>query len=319
MTLSVLQGEQGAQRKELDKLITMLRQLRPDLIVLPNLLFAGLARPLKAALGKGIVCGLTGEDIFVDRLPEPCRAEVFTLIRERARDVAAFAALTGYYAEHATEHFGLPAERVHRITMGIRTADFAGAAAPPAEPFNVGYLARICADKGLHTLGEGVARLRSGGRRCRLHAAGYLGQADRPYLERVRASLRHSSNTDDALEYVGEVTRSEKVNFLGGLHVLALPTTYPESKGFPVLEALAAGVPVVLPNHGAFPELIAATGGGLLHEPGDTQALADTLARLMDDAELRRELADRGRTAVHALFTAERMATEAWELFERFV
>lgn len=100
--------------------------------------------------------------------------------------------------------------------------------------------------------------------------------------------------------------------------MLSVPAAYPESKGFYVLEALAAGVPVVQPAHGSFPELIAATGGGVLYEPGNVAALADSLAGLMDDAPRRQQLTAQGRAAVHRDFTAERMATEAWRLYERF-
>ncbi len=316
LTLSVLKAEHGAQRKELGKLIGGLRRLSPDLVYLPNLMFVGVARQLKESLGATVLCGLAGEDIFLDQLPEPYRRDVFELIRQRADDVDGFVALTGYYAGHATRHFGLPADRVHHIPMGIRVADFAEAAGPPDEPFTIGYLARICPEKGLSELTEAFLRLRSTGKSCRLHAAGYLGKTDRPYFERVLAAIRRAGLVD-AFDYVGEVTREEKLRFLQSLHVLCVPTTYPESKGFYVLEALAAGVPVVLPNHGSFPELVEATGGGLLFDAVDPQALSDALARLMDDPALRRRLATDGRTAVRTAFSAERMAAAAWQLFQR--
>ncbi len=317
MTLSVLRGEHGRQRKELAKLIGGLRSLKPDLVYLPNLMFAGVAGGLKAALGVPVLCGLTGEDIFLDQLPEPYRAEAFKLVRERAGDVDGFVALTQYYARHAAKHFGLPPDRVHKITMGIRTADFAEAATPPDEPFTIGYLARICPEKGLSNLCDAFVELRRTGRSCRLRVAGYLGKADQAYFDRITKQIKQAG-LDEAFEYVGEVSRAEKLEFLHSLHVLSMPTVYAEAKGFYVLEALAAGVPVVLPNHGAFPELVKATGGGILHEPGDRSGLAEALAGLMDDCARRRDLATAGQHAVHECFTAERMADEAWRLFGQF-
>jgi glycosyltransferase involved in cell wall biosynthesis len=314
MTLSVLRGEDGAQRKELRKLSAGLAALRPDLVQLPNLMFAGVARRLKSELGVPVLCGLTGEDVFLDRLPELYRKEAFEIIRQRAVDVDGFVALTAYYARHATEHFGLPAQRVHRIPMGIHIGDFGAPATPPETPFTIGYLARISPEKGLDELARAFAALRCNGRDCRLRVAGYLGAADRPYLDGVRDAVRQAG-ADDRFEYVGEVTREQKIAFLRSLHVLCVPTWYPESKGFYVLEALAAGVPVVQPSHGSFPELIAATGGGLLYDAGNPRALADGLSRLMDDGTLRRELAARGRAAVHERFSAERMADAAWQLY----
>lgn len=318
MTVSVLRGEEGAQRKELRKLIAGLRPLRPDAVYLPNLMFVGVAGPLRAELGVRVFCGLTGEDIFLDRLPAPQRAEAFALIRAGAGHVDGFLALTRYYAAHAARHFGLPAERVHRLPPGIRVADFGSAGGPPTGPFTIGYLARVCREKGFGLLCEAYALLRQRGRSCRLRVAGYLAAADRPDFEAARADLRTSVPTPlavDEFEYAGAVSFARKVEFLRSLHALVVPTLYPEAKGLYVLEALAAGVPVVVPAHGAFPELIEATGGGLLHEPGSAAAVADAVARLMDDAALCRRLGQRGQAAVREAFIAERMADEAWRVF----
>ena len=68
----------------------------------------------------------------------------------------------------------------------------------------------------------------------------------------------------ERFEYLGELDRPAKIAFLQSLDVLAAPAVYPESKGLSVLEAWANGVPAVLPAHGAFPEMVADTGGGLL-------------------------------------------------------
>ena len=84
--------------------------------------------------------------------------------------------------------------------------------------------------------------------------------------------------------------------------MLSVPTTYREPKGLFVLEALANGVPVVLPRHGSFPELVEATGGGVLVEPGSPDALAEALGRCSSTGARRRELGRRGREAVHRRF-----------------
>ncbi len=100
------------------------------------------------------------------------------------------------------------------------------------------------------------------------------------------------------------------------LDAFSVPTTYREAKGLYVLEALSQGVPVVQPRHGAFPEMIEATGGGLLFEPSDPASLAAAMIRLMDDAELRGSLGRAGREAVRQSFTDEIMAEAAWKVFE---
>jgi glycosyltransferase involved in cell wall biosynthesis len=104
------------------------------------------------------------------------------------------------------------------------------------------------------------------------------------------------------------VDHAAKQSFLRSLSVLSVPATYGESFGLYVLEALASGVPVVLPRHAAFPELIDATGGGVLVEPGDPKALAEGLEAMLLDPARARALAAAGREVVLREFSVERMA-----------
>src|SRR4030095_7203187 len=139
---------------------------------------------------------------------------------------------------------------------------------------------------------------------------GYLPPEHTGYLDDVRRSLR-SAGLEAEFTYRGEVDRAQKVECLHELDVLSVPTTYKEPKGLFVLEALANGVPVVQPRHGAFPELIEATGGGLLVDPESPEDLARGIEILLRDPERRRELGRHGREAVHERFNdrgeAERM------------
>lgn len=316
LTVSVLRGDHGYQRRELNELIRALKDLKPDVVKLPNLLFLGVAEAVKHALNVPVLCTLSGEDIFVDGLIEPYRAQTFELIRQQANAVDGYVAVTGYFATFAAQHFQLPRERVHIVPMGIRLDDFREPAAPTA-PFTIGYLARICAEKGLRQLCEAFSLLRRRGRACRLRVAGYLGAGDRAYFDETAAYIR-DHEADDAFEYLGEVDLAGKAAFLRSLHVLSVPTVYREAKGFYVLEAMAAGVPVVQPRHGSFPELVEATGGGLLYDPTGPEALADAIESLMDDEARRSHLAGAGRAAVREKFTDEIMADRTWELCERF-
>src|SRR6185436_21127026 len=126
----------------------------------------------------------------------------------------------------------------------------------------------------------------------------YLADRDRPYLREIEERLA-GWGLAGSFEYLGEADRAGKIRFLQSLDLLSVPTTYREPKGLFALEALANGVPVVLPRHGAFPELIEATGGGVLVEPGSAGALAEALKALLLDPARRRELGRRGREAVH--------------------
>ena len=143
--------------------------------------------------------------------------------------------------------------------------------------------------------------------------AGYLDPAKRDYLARCQ---RRASELDltDRFQYIGELNRPAKVEFLLGLDIFCLPTDYRESKGLSVYEAWAAGVPAVLPAHGAFPEMVAATSGGLLYPPGDIDALAEQLGSLLRSSDRRRDLGDSARAAVFASHSAAALAarTQEW-------
>ena len=98
--------------------------------------------------------------------------------------------------------------------------------------------------------------------------------------------------------------------------MLSVPATYGESFGLYVIEAMAAGVPVVQPRHGAFPEIIAATGGGVLYEPADPDALASAIEDTLLDPQRAQELGERGRQAVHAHFSVAKMAENVLTVFQ---
>ena len=91
-----------------------------------------------------------------------------------------------------------------------------------------------------------------------VRAAGYLGAADRPYFESLQKRIA-AGPLAGRFEYVGELDRPQKIAFLQSLDMFSVPTVYRESKGLPVLEAMANAVPVVLPDHGSFSELVADT------------------------------------------------------------
>jgi glycosyltransferase involved in cell wall biosynthesis len=318
MTLSVLQGEEGRQKKELERLVEWLSgDLRPDVVHLTNSMLLGLARRIKAEVGVPVVCQLQGEDIFIEQLNEPWRTRVRDTLRERARDIDGFIVNSEFYGEFMADYLDVRDGRIHRIPLGLNLEGHGGPRPElPDEPFVVGYLARICPEKGLHVLIEAFARLaeRAGRERVRLRVAGWLGDRDRDYLEGCRERLRELG-LSERVEILGEVARGEKIAFLQSLHVLSVPTTYREPKGLFVLEALANGVPVVQPRHGAFPEMVEATGGGLIVDPDSPDSVADGLHALVADPERRAALGRAGREAVHRDFGVRVEAERALALY----
>lgn len=313
LTLAMLQGESGPMRGSLEQLTAWLSDgHRPEVIHLQNSLLLGMGYRLKEALGVPLVCSLQGEDLFLDELIEPYRSQALELLRSRQGVVDGFVANSRYYADHMAGLLGIERSRIAIVPLGLRLEDFPPPAGPPEGapegatedapgrpegPFTVGYLARICPEKGFGIAVEAFRELarRAGPEAVRFRVAGYLAPKDRAFYEE---QCRRLEEWGLAVDLVGEVDRAGKVAFLRSLDVLTVPTVYHEPKGLFALEALASGVPVVLPRHGAFPEMLEATGGGLLAEPESAVSVAEALDELRQDPPLRRRLGEAGRVAV---------------------
>ena len=322
LTVSVLQGEEGQQKKELAKLIKWLKDsYRPDLVQLTNSMFVGFAREMKKALGVPILCALQGEDIFLEDLIEPYKSRALKLLQARASEVDGYIAPCQYYADFMAEYLDIPASKIDVVHLGLNLSEHGVRQKNLAEtPFVIGYLARICPEKGLHLLVDAFYRLTNkvGSDKVQLKVAGYLGKKDEPYLEKLVKQI-DAWGLSDAFDYWGEVDRHQKIDFLNSLHVLSVPTTYKESKGLFILEALANGVPVVQPRHGTFPELIATTGGGILVDPESPDAIAEGISQLMSNQGEREQLGQQGKAAVHRGFSDDMMAEATLAVYRKYI
>ena len=322
LTVSVLQGEEGQQRKELAKLVKWLKDsYQPDLVQLTNSMFVGFAREIKKALGVPILCALQGEDIFLEDLIEPYKSRASKLLQARASEVDGYIAPCRYYADFMAEYLDIPASKIDVVHLGLNLSEHGLRQKNLAEtPFVIGYLARICPEKGLHLLVDAFHRLtdRVGSDKVQLKVAGYLGKKDELYLEELVKQI-DAWGLSEAFNYWGEVDRHQKTDFLNGLHILSVPTTYRESKGLFILEALANGVPVVQPRHGAFPELIGATGGGILVDPESPDALAEGIFQLMSDRGYREQLGQQGKETAHREFSDDVMAEATLTVYQKYI
>jgi glycosyltransferase involved in cell wall biosynthesis len=307
LTVSMLRGEEGHQVAELDTLISWLRtQPTPDVICLSNALLIGLARRLKQEFPGLIVCNLQGEDSFLDGLPQSHRSVAWQLIAERCRDVDLLLAPSRYFADLMTERLQLNPGRVQVIYNGIKPEGFSPAAAAPNPPV-LGFFARMCPEKGLDTLVDAFLILKERNRvkNLRLHVGGSLGPADEPFVAELR---RKFMNYKDSFRFFPNVDLAAKQDFYRSLTVMSVPARYSEAFGLYVIEALACGVPVVQPSVSAFPEIIEATGGGVLCKPNDPQSLAEAAEQLLTNVIRARGLGTNGRESVMRDFTADAMA-----------
>lgn len=317
LTLSMLRGKEGNQSREVDKIVRWLAtSARPDVINLSNMLLAGCLPEIRRALDVPIVVTLQGDDLFIEELPETYRRQALKEIQRLVACVDVFIVFTEYYANFMSEYFGIPADKIRIVPLGISLEGFPVQlpVRPDRHP-TIGYMARLCPAKGLHHLVDAFVRLRemAPGESIQLRIAGWLSEHDRPYAESQFEKIRAAGFGND-FEYLGSVDRRSKLEFLRSLDVLSVPTVYREPKGMYVLEALASGTPVVQPGHGAFPELLAA-GGGRLFLPNDVEELARTLHEVLAGHQQREDLRRSGHQSVHQKSHIDGMADATMEVF----
>jgi glycosyltransferase involved in cell wall biosynthesis len=329
LTLSMIRGEHGNQAGEIEELIAWLREhARPDAIWLSTALQAGLARRIKAELGVPVLGFLQGEDSFIDGLGAPWSEQVWSLLGERMRDADGWIAPSRYFADLVARRLGwTEADRERSIQVvpnGVSLEGYKGSSERPGQ--TIGYLARFIPAKGLGLLVDAFIILKKRRRfpQARLHCAGSMTSGDAAYVETLQARLKAAGWEQD-VSWQPNVSREEKVAFLESLTVFSVPATYGEAFGLYVIEALGAGIPVVLPNSGAFPELVSATEGGRLFEldanaTESAERLADALESLLAAPEEARALGEKGRAAVERDYTisrlAERLATLTREMID---
>jgi len=321
LTLSILQAEEGKQERELRRLLEFLESFQPDLVQLTNAMFLGIGAAIRSRLGMPVVSGLTGEDLFLDELPPPFREQVEAEMKQHAQEIDGFIATSRYYADAMSRFLGVDDGRMHVVPLGINLEGFRPPSAHPAsDGVTIGYLARICPEKGLHHLLDAFRILRSqpGTPEVRLKIAGYLGGRDTAYLNDQKRRLA-DWGLSEAVDILGEVDRGQKLDLLHSIQLLSVPTTYKEPKGLFVLEGWAAGVPAVLPRHGAFPELLESNGGGILVEPDSPEDLARGLRSMIDDPDKRFECGMEGRSAVESEFNTQVMTERTEAVYRRIV
>jgi glycosyltransferase involved in cell wall biosynthesis len=310
LTVSTLDGSNGIHAGEIDKLVEWLRhEPLPDIINLPNTLLIALAEPLKRAFNRPVCCTIQGEDLFLEGLPEPYRTRSLDLVREQIRHVDAFLPVSRYYAGFMSEYLEIPASRMHVVPLGINLQGFESDLRMKSNGFAVGFFGRIAPEKGLHVLADAYRFLRKETEFCgaSLEAAGYMAPEHRQYLSDIHKRLAEAGLGTE-FRYHGVLDRNRKIDFYRSIDVFSLPATYEEPKGLPVLEAMATGVPCVLPRRGSLPEMVETAGGGLVTEP-TAEGIALGIYQLWKDRGLLEQLGRKGHAGVRQHYSVQRMAS----------
>ena len=174
------------------------------------------------------------------------------------------------YAAGQVVELGVPAERVEVVPHYLPESAFAHHSRAD-EGLQALVAARLSPEKGIDTAIEAAARAA-----VPLHIAGEGPQ--RAELERLAARL------EAPVKFLGRLDREALGRELAAAAMLLLPSRYHEFAGYAVLEAMAAGVPVIVSALGAPPEI---AGEERSVSPNDPDALAARMAELWDSPDLR--------------------------------
>ena len=320
MTVSVLRGLEGHQKKELEKLVGHLAQgPRPDVVNLTNTLLSAIAPALSDALGVPVVCTLQGEESFIRRLGEPHRSEAVALIQRHAKSIARFISPSTSYADEMTGFLDVERERIRVVRPGVDLSVYNGRGERPRGTFRIGCLSRIAEEKGTDLLVQAFRLLEAKDpAKAELALAGQARGDGAQLLETIRRDVAEAG-MDDRFEFVEAPDLDRKLDFLRRCSVFVLPSRIPERRGTACLEAMAMSVPIVVPDRGAFSEIIALTGGGVLADTDTPRTLAGTLAALRDAPDEVERLGRAAADGVRQHFTMDGMVDATLSLYEEVI
>lgn len=240
-------------------------------------------------------------------------AEALCVERKLAAVTDAGIAVSSAVARHVADCVGMVCELAEngidrrRVTGGNRTTGRA-ALGIPADAHLVGLVGRVCHQKGIDTF---VAAAAATAKELPGTRFVVIGDAeDKNLLTRMNTRISEAGLADH-IHFAGH--RDDMADMLAALDLLAAPSRW-EGFGLMLAEAMAAGVPVIASNVGGIPDVLG--GAGLLLPPDDPDALAEATASLLDDAERRTGMAQRGRIQ-SARFDWTKTASRVCTIYER--
>jgi len=309
MTLNMIKGENAFPETELQRLIDyMTLDGKPDIIHLSNALIIGLARQIKRKINVKIVCSLLNEDDWIDEMNEPYQSGAWDLISKEARNVDAFLTPSHYYKKLFISKTGIPDDNFHVIPLGFDPGELPAIIKKVNWPA-IGYFSRINSQNGIDKIVDAFIELKKDDKLpgLTLHISGGYTGDDRPFIAEQIRKIK-SKGLKNVVRFYPEFQGNSKNEFFGNIDLLSVPVRKHDGYGLYILEANAAGVPVVQPATGAFPEIIERTGGGITYYPDDVTELSEALLKLLKNREKLSALGETGKMNVMAEFSLEKMS-----------
>ena len=231
----------------------------------------------------------------------------FLIMHERvAARLPGVVAVSETSAIDVVKEMGLPVSKVHVIRLGAEHDVFAPGRVERVENRIVAVASADVVSKGVLPLLEALAKVRT-------EVPANLVIVSKPGAAAQAAVTR--LGLEDAVSFVSGLSESELADLVGSAALFVVPSLY-EGFSLPAAEAMACATPLVVSAAGALPEVVGPDGLAALHvPPGDSEALAAAILRLLGDPELRDRLGAAGRARVEAGLSWEKTATATAEWY----
>ena len=320
MTLSMLLGEEGAQKEELERMVDWLAEVgKPDIVHLSNALLLGLAKSIRGRMNIPVVCSLQDEDVWVDVMTDKYRHEVWELMSERGKIIDAFISVSDYYAIEIRKKMKIRDNQLHTVHIGVDTSDYSPKKIEKKEPV-IGFLSRTCEENGLGILVDAFILLKQNReyKSVSLKITGGDTADDLHFIKELKRKIE-KAGLESKVFWVDEFEGEERHSFFDSVSILSVPVLNGEAFGLYQLEAMACGIPMIQPALGAFPEVIEATGGGLTYFPNDAETLAQALGSVILDLEKLQKLSVTGLAGVEEHFDIHKQAQKMIKIYDQVI
>jgi glycosyltransferase involved in cell wall biosynthesis len=320
LTINMIEGDNAFRSHEVDRLVKyLLIDGKPDIIHLSNALILGLARQLKKRMNIKIVCSLLNEDDWIDDMAEPYQSRAWNMIAKEAEHVDSFITPSSYSRELFKRKTGLSAENVHIVPLGFDPESTMHEKTGIASP-SLGYFCRVNSHNGFDKLTDAFIEIKSKNLipDLTLHVCGGYTGDDKPFIsEQIKKIREHGFQKSVKIypEFMGD----NKMEFFKNVDVISVPVRKYDGYGLYIIEANGAGIPVVQPATGAFPEILEMTGGGLIYSPDNNEELVGALVKLLNNKNLQKELGEAGKKNVRVKLSLEKMSVALSDIYNGLI
>jgi len=318
LTLNMIKGDNTFRKDEVKRLINYINtEGNPDVIHLSNALILGLARQIKKRMDVKIVCSLLNEDDWINDMSESYQSKAWKMIAAESVYVDAFVTPSRYSKEQFISQTGVKGDNIHIIPLGFDAPD-PDKSKDQSRPPAIGYFCRVSEHNGFDKLVDAFIEIKSSNiiPGLILNVCGGYTADDKPFISKQIKKIREYG-FQKSIKIYPEFVGNKKAEFFTDVDVISVPVRKYDGYGLYVLEANAAGVPVVQPATGAFPEILEITGGGIIYSPDTISELSKSMVKVLTDHELRKKLAETGSVKVRSELSLDKMSDGLSEVYSK--